>query len=79
MHGLRRVREKFSSRRFERGNGCGTHFGLLIGKTFDSYFLDILYVEFVKNLHLADWNEVMAVRLILGSWGEKCLIAAFWK
>ena len=30
-------------------------------KTIDSYFLDIVYVEFIKNFHLADSNEVMGV------------------
>ena len=33
-------------------------------KTFDSYFLDMMYVEFMKNFHLACWNKLMAVRLI---------------
>ena len=49
-HDARRVHEKFSSRRFERGDGCKSHFGLLSPKTFDSYFLDMMYVEFIKIL-----------------------------
>ena len=28
-------------------------FGLLSPKTFDSYFLDMMYVDFMKNFHLA--------------------------
>ena len=34
-HDVRRVHEKFSSRRFVRAIGCLTHFGLLSAKTFD--------------------------------------------
>ena len=48
-HDVRRVHEKFSSRRFERADGCKSHFRLLSPKTFDSYFLDMMYVEFMKN------------------------------
>ena len=48
-HDVRPVHEKFSSPRFERADGCKTHFGLLSPKTFDSYFLDMMYVEFMKN------------------------------
>ena len=33
-------------------------------KTFDSYFLDMMYVEFMKNFLLADLSELLAVRLI---------------
>ena len=36
------------------------HFGLLNPKTFDSYFLDMMYVEFTKNLLLTDSSEMMA-------------------
>ena len=35
-------------------------------KTFDSYFLDMMYVEFMKNFLLAYSSELMAVRLISG-------------
>ena len=31
----------------------------------------MLYVEFMKNLLLADSNQLMAVRLILASWVQK--------
>ena len=63
-HDVRGVHEKFSSRLLEQANGCYTHFGLLSQKVFDSYFLDMMYVEFMKNFHLACWNKLMAVRLI---------------
>ena len=36
-------------------------------KTFDSIFLDMMYVEFMKNFLLADSIELMAVRLISAS------------
>ena len=34
---------------------------------FDYYFLDMMYVEFMKNFLLADSGELMAVRLIFAS------------
>ena len=34
---------------------------------FDFYFLDMIYVELMKNFLLADSNELMAVRLISAS------------
>ena len=43
----------------EEANGCYTHFGLLSSKTFDSYFLDMMYVVFMKNFLLADWSQIM--------------------
>ena len=66
-HDVRRVHEKFSSRRFERANGCYTHFCILSPKTSDSRFVDMMYVEFMKNFLLAHSSELMAVRLILAS------------
>ena len=33
-------------------------------KTFDSYFLDMMYFEFMKNFLLAHSGEQMPVRLI---------------
>ena len=36
-------------------------------KTFDSYFQDMMYVEFMKNILLADSSKLMAVRLISAS------------
>ena len=74
---VRRVHEKFSSRRSERAIGSYTHFGLLSPKTFDSYFLEMVYVEFMKNFLLADPSELFAVRLILASWAQKRLIPIF--
>ena len=48
-HDVHRVHEKFFSLRFERTDGCYSHFGLLSPKTFDSHFLDMMYVAFMKN------------------------------
>ena len=62
-HDVRLVHEKFSSRRFEQAHGCQTHFGLMCPKMFESYFLDMMYVEFMKNFLLADSSKLMAVRL----------------
>ena len=67
-HDVRRVHEKFSSRWFERADGCYTHFSLLSPKTFDSFFLHIMYIEFMKNFLLDDLSEQMAVTLISASW-----------
>ena len=49
---------------WERADGCNIHFGLLSQKTFDSYFLDMMLVEFKKYFLLADSSALMAVRLI---------------
>ena len=76
-HDVRPVHEKFSSCGFERAHICSTHFGLLSAKTFDSYFLDMMYVQFMKNFLLDDSSELMAVRLISASWGQKRLIPSF--
>ena len=46
---------------------CSSHFGLLNPKTFDSYFLDMMYVEFIKKFFLADSRELMGVRVISAS------------
>ena len=51
----------------EQANGCYTHFGPLSPKTFDSYFLDMMCVVFMKNFLLADSSELLAVTLILAS------------
>ena len=77
-HDVRRVHEKFSSRQFERDDGCYTHFCLLCPKTFDPYFLDMVYVEFMKNFLLADSSELMAVRLISAFSAQKRLIPKFY-
>ena len=76
-HDLRRVHEKFSSRRFERAIGCYTHFGLVSLKMFDSNFLHMMYVEFMKNFFLAALSELMAVRLISATWAQECLNPTF--
>ena len=47
-HDVRRVHEKFSSRGFQRADCCKTHFGILSPKTNDSYFVEMMYVEFMK-------------------------------
>ena len=69
--------EKFSSLRFEWAIGYKTRFDLLSPKMFDSYFLDMMYVEFMKNFVLADSSELMAVRLISTSWAQTRLIPTF--
>ena len=76
-HDIRKVHEKLFSRRYERAVGCFTHFGLLRPKTFDSYFTDIMYVEFMRNFFLADSRELMGVRLISASWAQKRFIRTF--
>ena len=59
------------------------HLALPSPKTFDSYFLDIIYVEYMKNNFLADSKELMTVRLLLtvrlisASWAQKRLIPSF--
>ena len=40
-------------------------------KTCESYFLDMMYVEVMKNILLADSSKLMAVRLISASGGQK--------
>ena len=47
--------------------GCYTDFSLLSPEPFDSYFLDMVYVEFVKNFLLPHSSELMAFRFILAS------------
>ena len=76
-HDVRLVHEKFSSARFEQADGCQTRFGLLRTKTFDSYFLDMMYVELMKNFLLADSSNLMAVAPISASWAQKRLIHTF--
>ena len=77
-HDVRRVHKKFSSLRFEGAIGCYTHFGILSPKTFDSYFLDMMCVEFIKNFLLSDSRELLGVILILESWAQKRLIPTFY-
>ena len=64
-HDVHRVHEKFFSLRFERTDGCYSHFGLLSPKTFDSHFLDMMYVAFMKNflsLIRANWWALESFR-----------------
>ena len=51
-------------------------FCILSPKTSDSYFVDMMYVVFMKNFLGADSSELMAVRLILASWAQKQVIPA---
>ena len=44
---------------------------------FDSYLVDMVYAERMKNIYLAVSNEVMAVTLITASWIKKPLIPTF--
>ena len=46
-------------------------------KNVESYFLDMMYVEFMKNFLLADCSKHMAVRLISASWDQKRLNPTF--
>ena len=66
--------KNISSRRFHRSIGCYTHCGILSPKTSDSYFVDMMYVEFMKSFLLADSRELKAVRLILLSSTQKQVI-----
>ena len=76
-HHVRRVHEKFSSRRFERGFCRLTHFGLLSPRTFHSHFLDIMCVDIIRKIFLADSSDLMGIRLISASWATKRLISTF--
>ena len=76
-HDVRGVHEKISSRLFEQANDIYTHFCLLSPKTFDSYLIDMMYVVFMKNFHLACSNKLMAVGLISAIWAQKRLIPTF--
>ena len=62
-HDVSRVHEIFSFRRFEQAHGCYTHFGLLRTKTFHSHFLDMMYVEFMKNFY----SQIRATSWLLDS------------
>ena len=46
-------------------------------KKFDTHFLDMMYVEFIKKFFVADSTELMCVRVISASWAEKRLIPTF--
>ena len=74
---VRRIHEKNFSGRFELTDGCWTHFGFLSPKTFHSYFIDIMYVEFMRKFFQDDSSELMGVRLISASWAQKRFIPNF--
>ena len=44
---------------------------------FDSYFIDIMYVEFMRKFFQADLSELMSVRHISASWAQKRFIPTF--
>ena len=44
---------------------------------FDSHFLDMMYVEFMKNFFVADLRELICVRVISASWAQKQSIGTF--
>ena len=44
---------------------------------FDSYFLDMMYVEFMKNVLLADSSELLAMRLNFGLLSPKTFDSYF--
>ena len=76
-HHVRQIHEKHFSRRYERAIGCFTHFGFLSPKTFDSCFIDIMYVEFMRKFFQADSSELIGVRLISPSWAKKTFHSYF--
>ena len=43
-------------------------------KLFNSHFLDMMYVELIKNFFLPDSRELMGVKVISTSWARKRLI-----
>ena len=63
----------------EQANGC---YSLIFASwaqkfSFDSYLIDMMYVVFMKNFHLACSNKLMAVGLISAFWAQKRLIPTF--
>ena len=46
-------------------------------KTFDSYFLDMMYVEFKKNFFSRRFERAIGVRLNSATWAQKRLIPTF--
>ena len=76
-HDIHRVYEKFFSRRYERADGFYCHFGFLSPKTFDFCYLDMMYIEFMKNFLRTDSSELTAVRVISASSARKRFIPTF--
>ena len=77
-HVLRRVHEKFSSRRFDWADGCYLISATCAQKRLIPSFLQIFCVEFMKNFLQAHSSELMAVRLISASWAQKRLTPSFY-
>ena len=42
---------------WERADGCYIHFRIMSQKTFHSYFLDMMFVEFKKYFLLAEFER----------------------
>ena len=58
-HDVRQVHEKFSSRRFKQAMAVRVVPASWAQKRFDSYFQDMMYVEFLKNFLLVDPSEII--------------------
>ena len=76
-HDVRRVQEKFFLADSSKLIAVRLIFGILSPKTSDSCFVDMMYVQLMKNFLLADASGVLAIRLILASWAQKRLILTF--
>ena len=76
-HDVRRVHEKFFLADSSELMGVRVISASWAQKTFDSHFLDMMYIEFIKNFFLADSSELMGVRVISASWAQKRLIHTF--
>ena len=66
-HDVRRVHQKFFLANSSELMGVWVISPSWAKKTFDSHFLDMMYVEFMKNCFLADSSELMDVRVISSS------------
>ena len=53
------------------------YFSLLSPKTFDSYFLDMMYVEFMKNFVLPDWERPDGCNIHFGLLSQKTFDSYF--
>ena len=73
-HDVPRVHEKFFLADSSELMGVRVISASWAQKRFDSQFLDMMYVEFIKKFFLADSRELMGVRVILASWAQKRLI-----
>ena len=73
-HDVRRVHEKFGLADSSELMGVRVISASWAQKRFDSQFLDMMYVEFIKNFFLADSSELICFRVISASWAQKRLI-----